>query len=37
VPSNSNNIPRPINRPEPSYHPVGMTAQGHGENQSPRS
>ena len=36
TPSNVN-IPRPINRPEPTYHPVGVSAQGQGEHQPPRS
>jgi hypothetical protein len=32
-----NNIPRPVARSEPTYHPVGMNAQGGGENHSLRS
>ncbi|MGE5251954.1 MAG: hypothetical protein ACM3QS_17250 [Bacteroidota bacterium] len=38
VPSSGNTVPRPpINRPEPTYHPVGVTARGDGDNQSSRS
>jgi hypothetical protein len=32
-----NNIPHPVARPEPTYHPVGMNAQGGGESHSLRS
>ncbi len=32
-----NNNPRPVVRPEPTYHPVGMNAQGGGESHSIRS
>jgi hypothetical protein len=31
------NFPRPVNRPEPSYHPVGVSARSEGENPSPRT
>jgi hypothetical protein len=37
APSSGNNMPRPVNRPEPTYHPVGLGAKGEGDNQSPRS
>lgn len=29
--------PRPINRPEPTYHPVGVAAKGSNDNNSPRN
>ncbi len=32
-----NNFPRPVNRPEPTYHPVGVAARSENENPSPRS
>jgi hypothetical protein len=32
-----NNTPRPVTRPEPTYHPVGMNAQAGGEAHSIRS
>ena len=37
TPAYASNQPRPAIRPEPTYHPVGMNAQGGGENHSLRS
>jgi len=37
TPAYGNNVPRPVARPEPTYHPVGMSAQGGGESHSLRS
>ena len=36
-PTPAYNAPRPVINPEPTYHPVGMSAQGQGENHSVRS
>jgi hypothetical protein len=33
----TNNLQRPVNRSEPTYHPVGASAQANNENKSPRS
>ena len=37
TPAYASNQPRPAIRPEPTYHPVGMNAQGGGEKNSLRS
>jgi hypothetical protein len=37
TPAYGSSLPRPAVRPEPTYHPVGMNAQGGGENHSLRS
>ena len=37
TPVSGNNIPRPVARPEPTYHPVGVSARSDGDPSSSRS
>jgi hypothetical protein len=36
-PVSGNTVPRQVNRPEPTYHPVGVSARSDGDPSSPRS